>query len=336
MERADWVKKQEIQVSDPKASAMQGIGPESGRASMRIIKPMAAAATALFIGLQFVRPTLPTRPVTGYLKASQPVTEILRNACYDCHSNETRLLWFDHIVPGYWLVVSDVERGRQRLNFSEFDQLPAAGQKGALFEAVNQIQFGVMPPRSYLLLHPKARVTNEQLAILKQYLNPAGEVTVSKETYRPSPLTTAPGYIRAAPNGLAFMPEYKNWKAISSTDRFDNHTMRVVLANDVAIAAIADNHLSPWPDGTVFAKVAWEPVPDGKGNVQAGNFVQVEFMIKDTKKYASTLGWGWGRWKGTDLQPYGKTAAFAEECVGCHAQLRQSDFVFTKPIRALH
>jgi hypothetical protein len=56
-------------------------------------------------------------------------------------------------------------------------------------------------------------------------------------------------------------------------------------------------------------------------------------MIKDSAKYASTQGWGWARWKGADLQPYGKTAAFSAECVGCHTPMRSNDFVFTTPIK---
>jgi hypothetical protein len=324
-------------MNDPKTSAMEPAGPERRRASMRVyLKWIAVAAAALFVGVQFVRPALPNRPITGDLKASQLVTQILRNSCYDCHSNETRLLWFDYIVPGYWLVVSDVKRARQSLNFSEFDQRAAAEQKAALFEAVNQIQFGAMPPKNYQLIHPESRVTPGQLAILKQYLNPARQIGSASEQFKLPSLSAAPTYVRAAPNGLAFIPEYKNWKAISSTERFDNHTMRVVLANDVALGAIADNHIKPWPDGTAFAKVAWDQSADGAGNVQAGKFVQVEFMIKDRKKYASTLGWGWGRWRGTDLQPYGTSAAFTAECVGCHTPLRRTDFVFTTPIAALH
>src|SRR5437762_2680294 len=66
---------------------------------------------------------------------------------------------------------------------------------------------------------------------------------------------------------------------------------------------------------------------------RAGKFVQVELMIKDRTKYASTKGWGWGRWKGTDLQPYGKSAGFTAECVSCHTPMRDNDFVFTTPIK---
>jgi len=61
----------------------------------------------------------------------------------------------------------------------------------------------------------------------------------------------------------------------------------------------------------------------------------VEFMIRDRKKYAGTLGWGWARWRGGDLKPYGKDAGFSEECVGCHTPVRSSDYVFTEPLADL-
>ena len=66
-----------------------------------------------------------------------------------------------------------------------------------------------------------------------------------------------------------------------------------------------------------------------------GNFIQVEFMIKDAKKYASTAGWGWARWKGNDLKPYGNTATFTTECVSCHNPVKNNDYVFTPPL-SLH
>ena len=138
--------------------------------------------------------------------------------------------------------------------------------------------------------------------------------------------------VRATLNGLAFLPDYKNWKAISSTDRFDNQTMRVILGNEVAIQAIAANRINPWPDGTAFAKVAWFQQPDGQGLVRTGAFQQVELMIKDNKRYAATKGWGWGRWRGAELTPYGTTPAFADECISCHTPVRGNDYVYTIPI----
>jgi Haem-binding domain/Cytochrome P460 len=301
-----------------------------------------------FVCLQFIRPELTNPPVTAELQAPEEVKQILRNSCYSCHSNETKLPWFDKIVPAYWLVTADVKEAREHLNFSEIGKLPAAQQKGFLFEAVNMIQMGAMPLPSYLKVHPSAAVTPEQLAVLRSYL-----------ASLPDPAKTAEGAAKAVTdasaadaeygkwvqasktamevkpefNGVAFMPDYKNWKAISSTDRTDNHTMREILGNEVAVRAIAENHINPWPDGAAFAKVAWlQAAPDDKGVVKTGGFVQVELMIKDSKRYASSEGWGWGRWRGTDLKPYGKDAAFQNECMSCHEPVAKNDHVYTMPI----
>jgi len=109
--------------------------------------------------------------------------------------------------------------------------------------------------------------------------------------------------------------------------------MRVILGNDIAVRAIKEQHTNPWPDGSTFAKVAWDQIIDTTGRVHPGMFKQVEFMVKDKAKYASTDGWGFGRWvKGTQLVPYGKNALFATECTNCHKPMQGNDFVFTKPI----
>lgn len=150
----------------------------------------------------------------------------------------------------------------------------------------------------------------------------------------PTPVATGSTATKAAPelNGLPFFPDYKSWRAISTTDRGDNHTMRVILGNDVAVRAITNKQIQPWPDGAAFAKVAWQAVPDWRGVLRPGKFVQVEFMVKGKTKYASTLGWGFGRWLGPELKPYGTNAHFASECVGCHTPVRDNDFVYTMPL----
>ena len=311
------------------------------RARVRTAGWIGAALCLGFVGIQFIRPALTNPPVTAELQAPPEVKEILRNSCYSCHSNETRLPWFDRVVPAYWLVNHDVREARRHLNFSEIGKLPAAQQKGFLFEAVNQIQMGAMPLPSYLRVHPGAAVTREQLAVLRNYLAPpdvgstvSTDTSAADEQYAKWVAASKTVlHVQLEPNGVAFLPDYKNWKAISSTDRYDNHTMRVILGNDVAVKAIADGHINPWPDGTAFAKVAWLQQPDDKGVVHTGAFVQVELMIRDSKKYGDAAGWGWGRWRGTDLKPYGKDAAFTDECVSCHAPVRKNDYVYTMPIK---
>jgi hypothetical protein len=301
---------------------------------------VAAVLAGLFVALQFDRPELTNPPVVADLQAPEPVKQIIKKACYNCHSNETILPWFDQVVPAYWLVVRDVQAGRERLNFSNFGKLPAAKQKALLYESLNQARLGVMPPRAYTRVHPDAVLSTGQLKTLENYLHAPGALAPATDEQRAATArqlaTRSSGAPRAAvkpaPNGLPFPVDYANWKPISTTDRFDNRTLRLILGNDVAQRALATNHVHPWPDGSAFAKIAWEQLPLDDGSVQAGEFKQVEFMIKDAAKYAATEGWGFGRWLGASLQPYGKGAGFDRECTGCHAPMVANDFVFTLPI----
>jgi hypothetical protein len=314
-------------------------------ARFRALLWTAVIFVVVFVCLQFIRPALTNPPVTAELQAPPEVKRVLKNSCYNCHSNETKLPWFDKVVPAYWVVSSDVNEARKHLNFSEIGKLPAAQQKAFLFEAVNMIQLGAMPLPAYLHVHPGAAVTREELAVLRNYLTaqppPAGAAKAASTDVNVADVeygkwihsSTAAMEVKPEFNGVAYVPDYKNWKVISSTDRFDNHTLREILGNDVAVKAIAENHINPWPDGTMFAKVAWaQSQPDQKGVVKTGAFVQVELMIKDAKKYASTEGWGFGRWRGTDLKPYGKDASFQNECTNCHAPMARNDYAYTMPI----
>ena len=293
--------------------------------------------------LQFVnRPEIENPPVTGEIKTTPQVKAILKKACYDCHSNETNLRWYDRIVPVYWTVAKDVKEGRAVLNFSEWNNLAKASQSALLWEAVNQIQAGAMPIKSYKLVHQNNRVSAADLSVLKNYLSAMVKKTVS-DTAKTNALEKQYGHwsesevskadVPVALNGIEFIPDYKNWQVVTTSDRFDNGTMRVVFGNDIAIKAIKANQINPWPNGTIFAKVAWDKLVDADGAVKTGAFKQVEYMIKDDKKYASTVGWGFARFKTPKMLPYGKTKLFANECVNCHRPMRDNDFVFTIPVK---
>jgi hypothetical protein len=311
--------------------------------------PLRLAATILivlflvFLAMQIVGPRVTNPPVVADLVAPDDVKAVLKTSCYNCHSNETHLWWYDKIAPASWLVARDVKRGRMHLNFSTFGRLSPAAQKAMLYESANFIQLGAMPPANYLFVHPEAKVTPEQLETLKKYLHPSNAVTPAstdaiqaadsqyQQWIAEGGSTIASG-VKPEPNGLAFLPDYKNWKTASSTERYDNGTMRVILGNDVAQKAIASGSVHPWPDGSAFAKVTFKQQPDASGDIWTGEFIQVELMIKDATKYKSTEGWGFGRWKGVDYKPYGKNANFAVECTSCHAPMKDNDFVYTMPI----
>jgi hypothetical protein len=91
--------------------------------------------------------------------------ELAKRACFDCHSNETAWPWYSNVAPMSWLVQRDVEEGRSKMNFSEWDR----PQKEA-HEAAEQVQKGKMPLWFYVPLHPQANLSAEEKQILIQGL----------------------------------------------------------------------------------------------------------------------------------------------------------------------
>lgn len=134
-------------------------------------------------------------------------------------------------------------------------------------------------------------------------------------------------------NGIEFPKDYKNWQLISSSHREDNQSLRVIVGNEVAVKAARENKTNPWPEGTILGKIVWKETrhKNWEKAIVPGEFVHVEFMLKDSQKYAPTGGWGFARWKGTDLKPYGQDANFVQECFGCHTPVKETDYVFTHP-----
>lgn len=134
-------------------------------------------------------------------------------------------------------------------------------------------------------------------------------------------------------NGIEFPVGYESWQTISLSHRIDNESMRVILGNPIAIEAARSGNTNPWPQGAILAKVAWKQRVDDNwpAAIVQGEFWQVEFMLKDEKKYAKTKGWGYARWRGKDLKPWGEDINFDQGCVACHSPVSNKDYVFSTP-----
>jgi mono/diheme cytochrome c family protein len=85
---------------------------------------------------------------------SPQTRELAARACFDCHSNETKWPWYSNVAPVSWLIQHDVQDGRRRLNFSEWNRTQRAAH-----EVGEVIGEGEMPPWFYLPLHPSANLT---------------------------------------------------------------------------------------------------------------------------------------------------------------------------------
>lgn len=137
--------------------------------------------------------------------------------------------------------------------------------------------------------------------------------------------------------GIKISPGYRDWRLISvAHEEGTLNDLRAVLGNDVAIKAYRSDKL-PLPDGTVIARIAWNYVPSEENNKAFGraqSFVPgaapdwyLQFMVKDSKKYAATGGWGFAQFD-KDGKPANE--AMHKACFPCHESAQAHDFVFTR------
>ncbi len=134
--------------------------------------------------------------------------------------------------------------------------------------------------------------------------------------------------------GVKIPPGYRDWRLISVAREEGNlKDIRAQLGNDIAIKAYREGKL-PFPDGTIIAAIHWEYAASEENNkvfgrVQsfvAGSPKNMQFMVKDSKKYAATGGWGFADFK--DGEP--ASEAVHNTCFSCHAPATDRDYVFTR------
>ncbi len=121
---------------------------------------------ALAIGIQFVPVRRDNPPVVSDVRAPAEVDALLRRACYDCHSHETKWPWYSYVAPISWRVAQHVRMGRGDLNFSDWPEFNLDEQQELLEEIREELSEGNMPLRDYLWLHPEAKLTEEEKATI--------------------------------------------------------------------------------------------------------------------------------------------------------------------------
>jgi len=144
----------------------------------------------------------------------------------------------------------------------------------------------------------------------------------------PAPATLLAADNTAAPTGVTIPKGYRNWQAVAVSQRDDRDSLRVILGNDIAMKAYRSKTL-PFPDGAILVKPSWKRMKSVEfdNTFVPGELIWVDFMVKNSKKYASTGGWGFGRFvngKPADEKVHGT-------CFPCHeANVQGHDIVFTR------
>ena len=138
----------------------------------RIFKFAGLGMVVVGVGIQFVPvKDIGTNPSERFaLDAPPEIAAILRRACFDCHTNETRWPLYSRLAPGSWLMARDVHKGRTHLNFSEWSAVDKQERADDLETCWEQVESGEMPPWFYVFpMHPAARLSEGDKAQLKSY-----------------------------------------------------------------------------------------------------------------------------------------------------------------------
>ncbi|WP_420602106.1 heme-binding domain-containing protein [Flagellimonas sp.] len=147
---------------------------------MKIAKKVAIFLLIILIGMQFYRPEKNEADLETYVaafeaetKPSEDVKMLLKTACYDCHSANTRYPWYNNIAPvSYWLD-GHIEEGREHLDFSGWENYSDKKKDHKLEELIEEVEEGEMPLNSYTWTHKDAKLTEDQKKLLMDWAKEA-------------------------------------------------------------------------------------------------------------------------------------------------------------------
>nr|WP_297788292.1 heme-binding domain-containing protein [uncultured Allomuricauda sp.] len=146
---------------------------------MKIVKKIAIVLLVVLIGMQFYRPEKNVSEgdyVAAFEAETQPspeVKQILKTACYDCHSANTEYPWYNNIAPvSYWLA-DHIEEGKEHLNFSDWENYDTEKKDHKLEEVIEEVKEGKMPLNEYTWTHADANLSDEQISALVAWADKA-------------------------------------------------------------------------------------------------------------------------------------------------------------------
>jgi hypothetical protein len=141
----------------------------------RVLKWFTIVLAVLFIAAQFYRPSLSSPPadesksMRTNTRMTPEVAGILDRSCKDCHSSKTEWPWYSHVSPVSWYLKNHIDEGRQALSFSEWGTYAQRKREVKLHEICEQVETGQMPLSSYLLLHPAAKLSDDDRRVLCEW-----------------------------------------------------------------------------------------------------------------------------------------------------------------------
>ncbi|MBA2745812.1 MAG: heme-binding domain-containing protein [Flavisolibacter sp.] len=142
---------------------------------MRILKGIGLFLLLAFVVIQFFRPdrNINKGDLPGAIAKQVPVPaevqSLLKNACYDCHSNNTRYPWYVNMQPGAWFMSQHIRDGKKELNFDEFGTYSGRRQLSKLKSIAGSVKDGSMPLSFYALIHKEARLSDKEKELIIEW-----------------------------------------------------------------------------------------------------------------------------------------------------------------------
>lgn len=135
---------------------------------LNIIGWLSVIVVAVVLAIQFIpveRNVSTVQPGQSFEKTEKVpanVAAILKVSCYDCHSNNSRYPWYSELQPGAWFMAQHIKKGRDELNFDEFNNYSKRRKKAKIKSIISQIEKDEMPLRSYRMMHGNARLSADE------------------------------------------------------------------------------------------------------------------------------------------------------------------------------
>lgn len=130
--------------------------------------------------IQLIRPKKnknevnPQNQISAVMDVPQPVQDIFKRSCNDCHSNQTNYLWYHEIAPMSWMVAHHIKEGKEHLNFDEFAKYNSRQRNHALEETLEVVESGEMPMKGYVAFHPEAKLSTDDIQTIKNWIETLG------------------------------------------------------------------------------------------------------------------------------------------------------------------
>ena len=144
---------------------------------LNIIGWLSVIVVAVVLAIQFIpveRNVSTVPPGQSFEKTEKVpanVAAILKVSCYDCHSNNSRYPWYSELQPGAWFMAQHIKKGKEELNFDEFNKYSKRRKKAKIKSIISQIEKDEMPLKSYRMMHGNARLSADEKKELLDFFN---------------------------------------------------------------------------------------------------------------------------------------------------------------------